>query len=160
MKGKLLQIKDLKDKQLVWIEFDFSGITQCESDAEYETKLDEMREYYADEVYQVDLENKCFINADTETGFNFYFNLIGDIYEWIEEGETKVSLYLREDKDLLLGRRYNVEYELNNGKIHTFSNILTNTDGKYFWFTSKEDGLDVVKQDTIRTMICLREKVK
>jgi molecular chaperone HtpG len=38
--------------------------------------------------------------------------------------------------------------------------LFKNTDGKYFWFTSKEDGLDVVKQDTIRTMICLREKVK
>ena len=54
----------------------------------------------------------------------------------------------------MLNRLYNVEYKLANGKINTFSNILTNVDGKYFWFYSEENGLDIIKQDRIETMVC------
>lgn len=58
----------------------------------------------------------------------------------------------------VLGRKYNVEYELGNGKIKTLFNTLENVDGKYFWFCSDEYGLDVIRQDRIITMTCLREK--
>jgi hypothetical protein len=54
-----------------------------------------------------------------------------------------------------LNRRYNVEYELGNGKVQTFSNVLENVDGVYFWFCSPEDGMDIVRQDRIVTMICI-----
>lgn len=58
----------------------------------------------------------------------------------------------------ILGRRYNVEYKLGNGKIQTLSNILENVDSVYFWFSSPEDGMDIIKQDRIITMICLDRK--
>ena len=71
-----------------------------------------------------------------------------------------MSLNLLPDSEYnyVLGRSYNVEYELGNGKRNTFSNILENADGVYFWFSSKENGLDVIRQDRIITMVCLREK--
>ena len=67
-----------------------------------------------------------------------------------------MSLNLLPDSEYnyVLDKSYNVEYELGNGKIKTFSNILRNVDGKYFWFCSEEDGMDVIKQDRIITMIC------
>ena len=43
-----------------------------------------------------------------------------------------MSLNLREDTNKILGRRYNVEYEMANGKCATFNNILVNVDGVYF----------------------------
>ena len=66
-----------------------------------------------------------------------------------------MSLLIKEDSENILGRKYNVEYKINNDLIHTFSNILTNVDGTYFWFSSLEDGLDIIRQDRIVTMICL-----
>jgi len=66
-----------------------------------------------------------------------------------------MSLSIQEDTNNILGRKYNVEYKVNNDSIHTFSNVLTNVDGNYFWFSSLEDGLDIVRQDKIVTMICL-----
>lgn len=59
---------------------------------------------------------------------------------------------------MVLGRKYNVEYQLGNGKICTLSNILENADGEYFWFCSEEDGLDVIKQDRVLTMVCIRKE--
>ena len=64
-----------------------------------------------------------------------------------------------EKDNFYIGKKYNVEYELGNGKLNTFSNILANVDGKYFWFMSEENGMDVIKQDRILTMTCIREKV-
>lgn len=55
-------------------------------------------------------------------------------------------------------RKYNVEYELGNGRLGTFSNILRNIDNKYFWFDSSEYGMDIIKQDRIVTMVCERNK--
>ena len=66
-----------------------------------------------------------------------------------------MSLLIKEDTENILGRKYNVEYKVNNDSIHTFSNILTNVDGTYFWFSSLEDGLDIIRQDRIVTIICL-----
>ena len=63
-----------------------------------------------------------------------------------------------DERNYILGRRYNVEYQLGNGKHNTFSNILKKADGEYFWFCSEEDGLDVIKQDMILTMICVRNE--
>lgn len=62
--------------------------------------------------------------------------------------------------EYIYGRKYNVEYELGNGSIHTFSNILSNVDNKYFWFDSPEDGMDFVRQDRIITMVCLDKNKK
>jgi hypothetical protein len=58
----------------------------------------------------------------------------------------------------MLDRRYNVEYQLGNGKIQTLSNVLENADGEYFWFCSEEDGLDMIKQDRVLTMVCIRKE--
>jgi hypothetical protein len=55
-----------------------------------------------------------------------------------------------------LGKSYNVEYELGNGKIMTFNNTLENIDDKYYWFLSEENGLDVIKKDRVITMVCGR----
>lgn len=70
-----------------------------------------------------------------------------------------MSLNLLPDGELsyILDRSYNVEYELGNGKRKTFSNILRNVDGVYFWFCSEEEGMDVIKQDKIITMTCIRK---
>jgi hypothetical protein len=53
-----------------------------------------------------------------------------------------------------LGKSYNVEYELGNGKTMTFNNTLENIDDKYYWFLSEESGLDVIKKDRVITMVC------
>lgn len=63
-----------------------------------------------------------------------------------------MSLNLKEDIDNILGRRYNVEYLTGNGKCATFNNKLENVDGTYFWFSSKEDGLSLVRQDRVTFM--------
>jgi len=70
-----------------------------------------------------------------------------------------MSLILKNDTNNILGRLYNVEYELGNGKIQTLSNILENVDGVYFWFSSKKNGLDIIRQDRIITMVCIRDFV-
>ncbi len=67
-------------------------------------------------------------------------------------------LSVSKEREYIYGRKYNVEYELGNGRICTLSNILVNVDDKYFWFDSLEDGMDIIKQDRIVTMICLRDK--
>ena len=66
------------------------------------------------------------------------------------------NLFLKsyDKRNYILGRKYNVEYKLGNGIICTFSNILENVDGKYFWFCSEKDGLCVILQDRICTMVC------
>lgn len=71
-----------------------------------------------------------------------------------------MSLNLKNADNCILGRLYNVEYELKNGKVQTLSNILENVDGVYFWFSSKENGLDVIRQDRVITMVCSRENKK
>ena len=59
----------------------------------------------------------------------------------------------------VLGKSYNVEYELDNGKIITFNNTLENIDDKYYWFLSEENGLDVIKKDRVITMICSHKEL-
>ena len=66
-----------------------------------------------------------------------------------------MSLLIQDDRDNILGKKYNVEYKLGNDSIHTFSNVLTNVDSTYFWFSSLENGLDIIRQDRIVTMTCL-----
>ena len=65
-----------------------------------------------------------------------------------------MNLAIIEDTDKVLGKRYNVEYEQGNGKTATFNNIFRNADGKYFWFSSEEDGLTCVRQDRVTFMYC------
>jgi hypothetical protein len=52
-----------------------------------------------------------------------------------------------------LGKNYNVEYKLGNGRLCTFNNNLVNIDDRYYWFLS-DDGLDVVEKDRVVTMVC------
>lgn len=68
-----------------------------------------------------------------------------------------LTIYADKDNHHALGREYNVEYELGNGKTMTFSNRLENADNTYFWFLSKEYGLDIIRQDRIVTMTCNRK---
>lgn len=65
-----------------------------------------------------------------------------------------MSLNITCDENRVLGRLYNVAYDIGNGRIETFSNILENVDGTYFWFSSEEHGLDCIKQDRIIIMSC------
>jgi hypothetical protein len=65
-----------------------------------------------------------------------------------------LSLNIKEDTNKVLCRRYNVEYLQGNGKTATFNNVLENVDGEYFWFSSKEDGLALVRQDRVTFMYC------
>lgn len=69
-----------------------------------------------------------------------------------------MSCNIKEDMDCVLGRRYNVEFEYGNGKLMTFNNVLTNVDGVYFWFSSKEDGLACIRQDRVTFMYCTDKK--
>jgi len=59
-----------------------------------------------------------------------------------------------EDTDKVLGRKYNVEYLDGRGRCQTFNNTLANIDGTYFWFSSEQDGLALVKQDRVTFMYC------
>ncbi len=61
------------------------------------------------------------------------------------------------DKADAFNKRYNVEYELGNGKIFTFSNVLKNVDDGFFWFCSREEGLAFIRQDRIITMVSVKE---
>ena len=65
-----------------------------------------------------------------------------------------MSLSIREDINKILGRKYNVEYEMANGRCATFNNTLVNVDGIYFWFENEEDGLALVRQDRVTFMYC------
>jgi hypothetical protein len=65
-----------------------------------------------------------------------------------------MMLKLNEDTDSVLGRRYNIEYLDGRGKCCTFNNRLVNIDSTYFWFSSKEDGLALVRQDRVTFMYC------
>ncbi len=56
----------------------------------------------------------------------------------------------------LIGKRYNVEYFLNNGKVQTFSSILVNIDGVHFWFED-ELGMCMVRQADIRSLMALKD---
>lgn len=55
-------------------------------------------------------------------------------------------------------RRYNVEYRLNDGTYHTFSNVLVSYSSDYVYFESEEYGLDIIKTDRITTMTCIDRK--
>ena len=69
-----------------------------------------------------------------------------------------MTMTIRDDKDEILGRSYNVIYSVTRNekeKLYQFSNILVNVGDGYFYFSSKEDGLDVVKQDFIISISCV-----
>jgi hypothetical protein len=63
-------------------------------------------------------------------------------------------LPIQEDKDKILGRKYNVEFLDGRGRPCTLNNTLVNVDNTYFWFSSKEDGLSIIKQDRVTFMYC------
>ena len=85
MKGKELRIKDLKDNQLVFLEFNFGSITQCELDTDLEAELKRLRKSYQDGLYKVNLKDKAFTSVtDSTIVLGFSHNLIDGVYEWIK----------------------------------------------------------------------------
>lgn len=73
-----------------------------------------------------------------------------------------MSITIKEDTDLIYNRNYKVCHYVDNKKIstNTFTNKLVNADGTHFWFSSIENGLAVVRQDTIVWMGCIDEPKK
>ena len=67
-----------------------------------------------------------------------------------------------EDTDLIYNRNYKVCYYIDNKRIETgtFTNKLVNIDKTYFWFSSVEYGLAVVRQDMIVSMGCVDKPKK
>ena len=73
-----------------------------------------------------------------------------------------MSMTIKEDTDLIYNRNYKVCHYVDNKKIstNTFTNKLVNVDGAYFWFSSIENGLAVIKQDMVVYMGCVDESKK
>ena len=65
-----------------------------------------------------------------------------------------MNIFFGEDSEYIYDRNYNVEYELGNKRICTFNNTLKNVDDKYFWFFSQSEGVCIIRQDRIITMVC------
>jgi hypothetical protein len=57
-------------------------------------------------------------------------------------------------------RRYNVEFELDNGNHRTFSNTLIAVNGNLLYFESEENGLDIIRTDRITAMTCIDRQTK
>ena len=69
-----------------------------------------------------------------------------------------MSMTIKEDTDLVYNRNYKVCHYVNEkSSTNTFTNKLVNADGTYFWFSSIENGLAVVRQDMIVYMGCVDE---
>ena len=71
-------------------------------------------------------------------------------------------LPFEKDTDLIYNRNYKVCYYKDDKRIETgtFTNKLVNIDKTYFWFSSIEYGLAVIKQDMIVYMGCVDEPKK
>jgi len=65
-----------------------------------------------------------------------------------------MSLNLKTDPDMVIGRKYNVEFLDGRGRCCTFNNTLWNVDGTYFWISSEENGMALVRQDRVTLMYC------
>lgn len=71
-------------------------------------------------------------------------------------------LPFKKDTDLVYNRNYKVCYYTDGSKdkIGIFTNKLINIDNTYFWFSSVEYGLSVVRQDMVVYMGCVDEPKK
>ena len=71
-------------------------------------------------------------------------------------------LPFEKDTDLVYNRNYKVCYYTDGSKdkTGTFTNKLTNADNTYFWFSSVEYGLAVIRQDMVVYMGCIDEPKK
>ena len=71
-------------------------------------------------------------------------------------------LPFEKDTDLIYNRNYKVCYYINDKRIETgtFTNKLVNIDNTYFWFSSIEYGLSVIRQDMVVYMGCIDEPKK
>ena len=71
-------------------------------------------------------------------------------------------LPFEKDTDLIYNRNYKVCYFIDDKKIKTgtFTNKLVNIDNTYFWFSSIEYGLSVIRQDMVVYMGCIDEPKK
>ena len=60
-------------------------------------------------------------------------------------------LPFEKDTDLVYNRNYKVCYYIDDKRIETgiFTNKLINIDNTYFWFSSVEYGLAVIRQDMV-----------
>jgi len=74
-----------------------------------------------------------------------------------------MSLYIDPNKDknddCILGRRYKVEYVVENGNYRTLNSKLMYVAGGYFWFSSKQDGLTLIKQELVNYMYCIDKPI-
>ena len=68
-------------------------------------------------------------------------------------------LPFEKDTDLVYNRNYKVCYYIDDKRIETgiFINKLINIDNTYFWFSSIEYGLAVIRQDMVVYMGCIDE---
>lgn len=68
-------------------------------------------------------------------------------------------LPFEKDTDLVYNRNYKVCYYIDDKRIETgiFTNKLINIDNTYFWFSSIEYGLAVIRQDMVVYMGCVDE---
>ena len=73
-----------------------------------------------------------------------------------------MSMTIKEDTDLVYNRNYKVCYYIDDKRIETgiFTNKLINIDNTYFWFSSIEYGLAVIRQDMIVYMGCVDKSKK
>ena len=71
-------------------------------------------------------------------------------------------LPFEKDTDLVYNRNYKVCYYIDDKRIETgiFTNKLINIDNTYFWFSSVEYGLAVIRQDMVVYMGCIDEPKK
>ena len=69
---------------------------------------------------------------------------------------------LKADKDHIFDRKYKICYYTDYTKFKTgiFENTLVNVDDTYFWFSSLEFGLTVIRQDMVVYMGCIGSEVK
>ena len=68
---------------------------------------------------------------------------------------------IKEDTDLVYNRNYKVCHYINEkSSTNTFTNKLVNADGTYFWFSSIEYGLAVIRQDMVVYMGCVDKPKK
>ena len=54
----------------------------------------------------------------------------------------------------VFGRRYNVQYEINEKILATFNNVLHDVNDKYYIFYSIIDGFDMIRKDKIVHISC------
>lgn len=149
MKGKELRIKELKDNQLVFLEFNFNNVTQCscELDREFEAKLNSLRKTYKDGLYKVNLKDQTFISVvDASITLKLNYKVIENIYEWtdkcfcqiLDEDKKERSIIIEGDIETSLRmEKYNNVYSIVGSDYNSVGKII-----KYCPFCGRKLGDD------------------